>query len=139
MQFPPSVSSDRFPQLEAILKVIEESNTSKLWRVAVEFRNIDWYNNDTYDLLAAYKATAVIHDMKPSATPPHAISDFVYVRFHGPTGNYRGSYTHEFLQEYTEYINEWLTEGKTVYLYFNNTAGDAFNNLRTLQQMLNRI
>jgi uncharacterized protein YecE (DUF72 family) len=38
--------------------------------------------------------------------------------------------------EYTEYITEWLREGKTVYVYFNNTAGDAFANLQTLNNFM---
>jgi uncharacterized protein YecE (DUF72 family) len=29
-------------------------------------------------------------------------------------------------------IHEWLEEGKTVYVYFNNTMGDAIQNLITL-------
>ena len=33
--------------------------------------------------------------------------------------------------EYATYINEWIEEGKIVYVYFNNTMGDAFKNLKT--------
>ena len=60
----------------------------------------------------------------------------MYVRFHGPTGNYRESYVDDFLYEYASYINEWIEEGKTVYVYFNNTMGDAFNNLKYLNAKL---
>jgi hypothetical protein len=34
------------------------------------------------------------------------------------------------------YIKDWLGEGKIVYAYFNNTAGDAFNNAITLRGFL---
>lgn len=38
--------------------------------------------------------------------------------------------------EYATYINEWIEEGKIVYVYFNNTMGDAFKNLKTLNSLL---
>lgn len=137
VQFPPSAGKERFGQLEAILETVKQHDQASQWPIAVEFRSRSWYQDDTYALLETYGATSVIHDIKASASPLRFTpADFVYVRFHGPTGNYRGSYTHAFLLEYAEYIGEWLAEGKTVYTYFNNTAGDAFNNLRSLQAML---
>jgi uncharacterized protein YecE (DUF72 family) len=80
-----------------------------------------------------YKASRVIQDIPRSATPAiQHKSDFIYIRFHGPTGNYRDSYPEDFLHEYATYIIDWIEEGKIVYVYFNNTMGDAFNNLKTL-------
>jgi uncharacterized protein YecE (DUF72 family) len=103
----------------------------------VEFRNKGWYNDDVYHLLETYNAALVIHDIPKSTTPIiHTSPDFFYVRFHGPTGNYRGSYTDAFLLEYAEYINEWLAEGRIGFVYFNNTAGDAFQNLVTFQRVV---
>ena len=61
---------------------------------------------------------------------------FIYIRLHGPTGNYRDSYSPEHLNEYAAYIKEWMKEGKEVYVYFNNTMGDAFNNLKSLNSLL---
>ena len=60
----------------------------------------------------------------------------MYLRFHGPTGNYRESYSEDFLNEYATYISAWIEEGKEVYVYFNNTMGDAFNNLKTINGLL---
>ena len=59
----------------------------------------------------------------------------VSIQFHGP-GNYRGSYPEDFLSEYAEFIKELLYKGKTVYVYFNNTMGEAFNNLVTLNKLI---
>lgn len=129
VQFPPSLKSSNIYQLEKLLNCISTSDPEKLWKVAVEFRDKSWYNDDVYDLLDSYNATLVVQDIPKSATPLRiTTADLVYVRFHGPTGNYRGSYSEAFLLEYAAYINEWLSDGKTVYVYFNNTAGDAFNN-----------
>jgi len=80
----------------------------------------------------------VIQDMPKAPTPIELTSDeLVYLRFHGPSGNYRGSYSESFLYEYATYIREWQQDGKTVYCYFNNTAGDALNNLDFLKRCLN--
>jgi uncharacterized protein YecE (DUF72 family) len=137
IQFPPGLKKENIAQLEKILTLIKIADPADLWNIAVEFRNKGWYNDDVYCILNAYNASLVIQDMPASATPfIHTSSKCVYVRFHGPTGNYRGSYTDALLLEYTEYIKEWLGEGKIVYAYFNNTAGDAFNNLTTLNNFL---
>jgi uncharacterized protein YecE (DUF72 family) len=133
VQFPPSVTNDRINQLDKLLNEIKQVDPAQLWRVAMEFRSASWYNEDVYELLNFYNATLVIHDKGASATPSGNLqSDLVYVRFHGPAGNYRGSYSDDFLAEYSGYISEWLQERKTVYVYFNNTMGEAFQNLRKL-------
>jgi uncharacterized protein YecE (DUF72 family) len=80
----------------------------------------------------------VLHDIPASATPQIAdeFDKHVYLRFHGPNGGYKGSYPDDFLYEYAQYIKEWQTEGKCVYLYFNNTMGDAVGNLMTINKFL---
>jgi uncharacterized protein YecE (DUF72 family) len=107
------------------------------WPIAVEFRHRSWYNDNIYDFLNKQDAALVIQDMPKSATPMEVTSDeLVYLRFHGPSGNYKGSYSDGFLYEYSLYIQEWLQDGKTVYLYFNNTAGAALENLNFLKRCL---
>jgi uncharacterized protein YecE (DUF72 family) len=79
----------------------------------------------------------VFHDIAASRSPMHnQHSDLIYLRFHGPNGDYKGSYTNEFLQDHVEKINEWTSEGKDVYIYFNNTAGSALQNAQLLQKLL---
>jgi len=137
IQFPPGLESRNIYQFENLMKSIKLYDPGHLWNVAIEFRNKGWYNQDVYDLIEYYKSSIVIHDMPASATPLNNIpSDFIYIRFHGPTGNYRGSYTDDFLIEYSEYITEWIRKGKIVFVYFNNTAGDAFNNLISLNKVV---
>ena len=137
IQFPPSIGREYTVKLEKLLSCINETITQNSWKISVEFRNKNWYHDKVYDLLNFYKTAIVIQDIPKSATPfLHHKSDFMYVRFHGPTGNYRESYVDDFLYEYASYINEWIEEGKTVYVYFNNTMGDAFNNLKYLNAKL---
>ncbi|NDP26780.1 MAG: DUF72 domain-containing protein [Flavobacterium sp.] len=137
IQFPPSLGRQFIGQLDHLLSCINENNPTPGWKVAVEFRNPSWYEQEVYDLLNFYKATVVIQDIPKSTTPfINHTSDFIYIRFHGPTGNYRESYSEDFLNEYATYIREWVENGKTVYVYFNNTMGDAFNNVKTLNRLL---
>jgi uncharacterized protein YecE (DUF72 family) len=137
VQFPPGLKKENIHKVDKVLNSIKTADTDNLWNVAVEFRDKGWYNDDAYHMLETYNAALVLHDIPRSATPfINTSSGFMYIRFHGPTGNYRGTYTDAFLHEYAGYIKEWLDEGKTVYTYFNNTAGDAFNNLTTLNKFV---
>jgi uncharacterized protein YecE (DUF72 family) len=135
IQFPPRLGKEYLVQLDKLLSYIREDADD--WNIAIEFRNKTWYNDSTYNLLNFFKAALVIHDIPKSATPMiNHESDFMYIRFHGPTGNYRSSYSEDFLNEYVTYISEWIEVGKEVYVYFNNTMGDALNNLKTLNSLL---
>jgi uncharacterized protein YecE (DUF72 family) len=137
VQFPPSLKSDTIDGLDKLLSAIRAADAENLWQIALEFRNKGWYNEDVYGLLDLHRCALVIHDIATSATPVHhSGANTIYIRFHGPTGNYRGSYTDDFLGEYATYIRTWLKEGKAVYVYFNNTMGNAFNNLTTLNSYL---
>lgn len=136
IQFPPGLGKNNIAQLDKLLSCIKEIDTAGAWNIAVEFRNSSWYHETVYQLLNFYKAAIVIHDIPKSSTPLlNHESDFIYARFHGPTGNYRDSYTEDFLNEYAGYIMDWIKEGKKVYVYFNNTMGDAFKNLKTLNSL----
>jgi uncharacterized protein YecE (DUF72 family) len=138
VQFPPGLKFEKFEKLQNLLINLKAANKQNNWKIAVEFRHTSWYNKDAYDLLNKYNASLVIHDLPSSATPITApAGGFRYLRFHGPGGRYRGSYTNDFLLEYAEYINEWISDGKTVYCYFNNTMGDAVKNLQTLNHFCN--
>jgi uncharacterized protein YecE (DUF72 family) len=133
IQFPPSLTVDALPCLEHLLGAVYRLNTG--WKIAVEFRHPSWYRENIYELLSASGAGLVCHDKTGSATPLlEPATDFIYQRFHGPGGDYRGSYDDGFLYEYSLYIQAWLNEGKTVYVYFNNTAGDALKNLNLLNR-----
>jgi uncharacterized protein YecE (DUF72 family) len=137
IQFPPSLKQEYLPQLATLLTEVRACDPDGRWRIAVEFRDAGWYTDEVYDLLDHFNATLVLQDIPKSATPFSAVtSSTVYARFHGPTGNYRGSYTTAFLDEFSQYVRDWVDGGKTVYLYFNNTAGDAFNNLTSLNTLV---
>lgn len=138
VQLPPSVTRNQLPRLHHLLEVLRNTDHELRWDIAVEFRHKSWYNETTWQLLNNLRMGLVLHDLPASATPFVTTEvNFVYLRFHGPNGGYRGSYPDDVLQEYTGYIKEWFNEGKKVYAYFNNTIGDAVHNLATLNTFVN--
>lgn len=137
IQFPGSNDVTNIRQLEKLLINMQDTGLTGSWDIAIEFRNRSWYKDEVYEMLDNYTCGMVIQDMPKSLTPMvDMATDFVYLRFHGPGGGYRGSYTDSFLYEYAQYIHEWLGDGKRVYAYFNNTMGDAINNLMTLNRFV---
>lgn len=137
VQFPPSVRIAQMRQLTSLVAVLRESDPEMRWNIAIEFRHISLYHNEVYKLLEEHHIGLVLQDKPPAATPMRTSElPFVYLRFHGPDGSYRGSYDDDILYEYAGYIRDWLLEGKVVYTYFNNTMGDAIENLFTLKENL---
>jgi uncharacterized protein YecE (DUF72 family) len=137
VQLPPSIKIVEKNQLIKLLGIIRDSNATEGWGLSVEFRDNSWYTGLIYDLMSKLGIAIVIHDMPKSKTPSKEESQsFVYVRFHGSAGDYRGSYEYELLQQYRQNICSWLKQGKQVFLYFNNTIGDAMNNLININQMV---
>lgn len=140
LQFPPSLKSDQINQLTQLLHYVRLGDPEEQWKIALEFRHPSWYQENTYDLMRKLRICLVLHDKPGSATPmTEQEQDFVYLRFHGPDGDYKGGYTDDFLMEYAGYIKDWNEEGKTVYVYFNNTIGDALSNLQSLNRHLKSI
>lgn len=139
IQFPGKISLEYFNQVESILAELNQHDPENNWRKAVEFRNASWYIGETDDLLQEYQANIVLHDMaKGKIQELRNDPPFVYMRFHGPEGNYRGSYTESFLERKAAEIQLWLGQGKTVYAYFNNTLGSGFENAKKLQSMVEK-
>lgn len=135
VQFPGKISLDHFEKVEQILGEIERHDPEHDWKIAVEFRNESWYVGETWELLDEFGAVMVMHDFKKAPNwETRNTADFLYLRFHGPEGNYRGSYSDEFLKEKAGEIKAWNEDGKEVYVYFNNTAGNAFENAVFLQK-----
>jgi uncharacterized protein YecE (DUF72 family) len=133
VQFPPSIREGRFLQISNLLQ--EVRSVAPDWDIAVEFRHPSLYAERTDQLLLGLNMSLVIHDLPASASPQEPLDvPFVYLRFHGPNGGYRGSYDDAFLSEQASIINDWITSGKRVYVYFNNTMGDAVQNLQTLNK-----
>ena len=137
IQFPGSITLDYYSEVEQILLKVQEKDKRNLWRKAVEFRNTSWYVGEGNELINSIGGSMVRHDMPKSKNMSiEDNADFAYFRFHGPAGDYRGSYSNEFLQQQAEKMNFYLNKGKEVFAYFNNTMGNAFQNAMDLRAMI---
>lgn len=135
MQLPPAIKADRASSLERLLEMIQQLDTG--WKLAVEFRDKSWYTPATDELLERFNTSRVLQDMPASAIwEPMSFSYFIYLRYHGPTGNYKGGYPEERLKLDAARIKTWLDQRKDVYVYFNNTIDGALPNAQTLISQL---
>jgi uncharacterized protein YecE (DUF72 family) len=133
VQFPPSLKIGMFSALQKLVETIREADQEKQWKTALEFRDSSWYHDDVFELAEQLGMGIVIHDKPKSSTPITDLPEsFKYLRFHGPNGDYKGHYSDDLLYDYAELIYQWAGEGKEVFCYFNNTAGDATQNLASM-------
>lgn len=137
VQLPPVLKPEKIKQLEKLFKTLDAAIAHTAWKVAVEFRNKVWYNEQTFKLLKRYNFSLVLQDLPASATPFSVpLTSLIYLRFHGTEKGYRGSYNNKFLSQYAQHLRQWMIEGKYVYCYFNNTLGNAFDNLQSLKRFV---
>jgi uncharacterized protein YecE (DUF72 family) len=120
-------------KLDAFCKVL-----SRNFRYAFEFRDTDWFRQETCDILRRSGVAFCIYNFAGLRSPDAVTTDFVYIRLHGPMKEpYRGAYTDAFLQERAEAIRAWLTEGRAVFVFFDNTMeGDAVSDALKLASLL---
>lgn len=105
----------------------------------VEFRHPSWDTDEVYDLLARHHAAYCVMSGANLPCVLRATTDFVYVRFHGPSHDqlYAGSYSDDDLAWWADRIAEWRGSGLGVWAYFNNDGeGHAVRNARTLKQLV---
>ncbi len=119
--------------------------------VVVEFRNTEWQNDETEQLLSENGVSLCNVDLPHLEGLPHASSDATgpigYVRFHGRntktwwTGTnvtrYQYLYRPEELVPWTDRLAEIDAQVKESYAFFNNHArGNAPRNAEMLEELL---
>lgn len=102
-----------------------------------EFRNHSWYDDNVLQLLEKYKCAFCIYELEFHMSPIEVTTDFIYVRLHGPSWKYSGSYSDSKMEEWAHKCLEWNNAGKNVYFYFDNDQlGYAAFNAITLKEMI---
>lgn len=91
-------------------------------RHAIEFRDPDWYSEETCAVLDRHGVAFCEHD-NVKREPPRLTGRFRYVRFHGTTGRYSGRYGAEALRGHAEWYLDSAARGLDVFVYFNNDVG----------------
>jgi len=136
IQLPPRYEYD-IAHLESFLKILPAD-----FKFAVEFRNLSWLRNETWDLLRKYKVAYTIVD-EPLLPPEiHITSSIAYFRWHGkgekPWFNYR--YSKEELDPWIPRVEATSKKVKKVYGYFNNHFhGYAPENCLQVLEMLGML
>lgn len=118
-QLPARFKADR-ERLAAFLKLL-----SKRRRYAFEFRDATWFDEGIFKLLRKRNVALCISDHHDAPTPWDTTADFVYIRGHGPTGEYHSRYGLKTLRQWAANAAKWKRQGLDVYCYFDNDQKSA--------------
>ncbi len=116
IQLPPSYEYNP-ENLESFFEML-----SPQFRFAVEFRNLSWMREETWQLLRRYNVAYTNVDEPLLPPEVHITADFTYLRWHGrgrkPWFNYL--YKEEELEPWIPKVLDASKQVKQVYGYFNN-------------------
>lgn len=106
-------------------------------RYAFEFRHPSWHNERIYRTLERFKAAVCIFDIGGYQSAIEVTTDLVYVRLHGPGNAYQGKYTKASLKDWAQRVDEWISQSRDVFIYFDNDqAGYAAQNALELKYLI---
>jgi len=132
-QLPPSLHKN-LDLLAGFIKLLPVKSPA-----AFEFRHESWYSDDTFELLRRSNAALCIHDMPGKESPRVVTAEMIYIRFHGTTGRYAGSYPKSALQKWATWLKEQAKAARNIYAYFNNDIhGYAIKNAKQLRELLSQ-
>jgi len=118
--------------IENIENFVNEVNLG--WRLAIEWRNLEWFNDKWVSWAKKLSITVVSVD-SPDFIFYARSGPYVYVRFHGRTFWYAHYYTDE---ELDEVANKLLKlGGDALYAFFNNDH-DMLDNARKFLSILHK-
>jgi uncharacterized protein YecE (DUF72 family) len=128
------------PRLEAFLQALPRTSGGRSIRHVVEFRHPSWYLGETFQMLQERQIALCLHDKEGSRISEPLIGPFVYVRFHGTSGRYHGSYGSREIDGWARRLAEQAQEGRPVFAYFNNDPDAvAVRNAMSLRSKLGKI
>jgi uncharacterized protein YecE (DUF72 family) len=121
------------PRLRAALQSFKN-----VGKVAAEFRNKIWYNNEIRSMLEDLGAVFCASDAPRLPLIDWVTSEKAYIRMHGRTGWYRYNYSRDELAQIADMAQKMTTQGaREVYIFFNNDyQGNAIQNAGTLETLL---
>jgi uncharacterized protein YecE (DUF72 family) len=124
------------PVAEGFYRVLRDKYPDT--KFALEVRHNSWFSEESLDLLRDYDITFVIASSgKRFPYLETTTNETVYLRLHGDERLYSSSYPDERLERYAYMINDWLLDGKEVWMFFNNTMfGSAIQDSKRLQEMI---
>jgi uncharacterized protein YecE (DUF72 family) len=128
------------PRLEGFLRALSRQRVVRGLRAVLEVRHPSWLDREVIDRLGAARVALCLADWPELPVTGPLTADFVYLRRHGAGVRYGGSYPDKLLREDARKIRGWLSEGRQVYIYFNNDeAAFAVSDARRLVELVSRI
>ena len=107
-------------RLDRFLRALARQRSVRRLRAALEVRHESWLIPDVIDRLRDAGVALCLHDSHQLSVSGPVTARFVYVRRHGTTGRYGGSYPARRLESDARQIRAWTRAGLDVYVYFNN-------------------
>jgi uncharacterized protein YecE (DUF72 family) len=116
IQLPPKYEYNPV-NLEAFFELLDPS-----FRYAVEFRNLSWMRDETWELLKKYSVAYTNVDEPLLPPEVHLTADFTYFRWHGKGEKiwFDYQYGNEELTPWVSKIREVSSKVKKIVGYFNN-------------------
>lgn len=118
-QLPPQFAPDH-DRLAGFLKLLKKKRL-----YAFEFRHPSWYEQRILDLLKDHNCALCMSDHHDAPSPWEVTASAVYVRGHGPSGEYKDRYGKKTLQQWASAFVEWRRKRLEVYCYFDNDQKSA--------------
>jgi uncharacterized protein YecE (DUF72 family) len=118
-QLPPQFQANK-ERLASFLKMLNKKR-----QYAFEFRHESWYEDEILKLLREHDISLCLSDHHDAPSPWEATASFVYIRGHGPAGDYKDRYPPRTLKKWSEDIAKWRKKRLTVYCYFDNDQKTA--------------
>jgi uncharacterized protein YecE (DUF72 family) len=132
-QLPARFKADR-ERLASFLKLLPKRS-----KYAFEFRDESWYDNAILEVLGNRDMALCLSDHADAPTPWVVTAGHVYVRGHGPTGQYKDRYAPKTLREWAGRIAMWKRRRLDVYCYFDNDQKSAApKDAQRLEELLTR-
>ncbi len=133
-QLPPRMKANR-DRLAGFLRMLNRAR-----RYTFEFRHPSWYEPAIMDLLREHDCALCLSDHADAPAPWDVTASWVYVRGHGPSGRYHGTYDDATLARWAGAFARWRREGRDVWCFFDNDVksaapADAQRLLRLLASM----
>jgi uncharacterized protein YecE (DUF72 family) len=103
---------------------------------AIEFRDESWLIDEVFQLMERHNVAHCIHDVMLLKIPRRVTAPLVYLRFHGDV-LHGGDYSLSTLRTWAKRIEAWRSQGRDVFIYFNNDVGGyAVQNAMMLRGLL---
>jgi uncharacterized protein YecE (DUF72 family) len=118
-QLPARFKADR-ARLASFLKLLP-----RRYQYAFEFRDPSWYDAGILQLLRDAGVSLCLSDHHDAPAPWEVTAQHVYVRGHGPGGDYRGRYRTQTLRKWSDGFARWQKRGHAIYCYFDNDQKSA--------------